>query len=230
MADWISVDEEWAYWINPSTLRMPRLRGRMPAGAVLVIKERLEQGVSTVFGWSEPEGLVDLDGKREASERLAAQALAYMRDHGRWPPEMRIKKAYKNGNVDLDYQPGDYDRFTLRLTPAMLGEPDADVAAFLAMLEPHVEGASEAAAAEAAPQAAWRVEPAKSGRARCRTCGEAIPKGSLRLGEPSVYEGRVSYRWHHLACRRSLFGEIEPDDLEGYDELDEALQQELWGD
>ena len=48
------------------------------------------------------------------------------------------------------------------------------------------------------------VEVAKSGRASCRTCRNAIPKGELRFGEESVNafsdSGEMSYRWHHLKC------------------------------
>ncbi|MBI3723332.1 hypothetical protein HY251_05175 [bacterium] len=48
------------------------------------------------------------------------------------------------------------------------------------------------------------IEPAKSGRAACRTCKEPIAKGELRLGveAPNMFgdDGAVSYQWHHLAC------------------------------
>ena len=47
------------------------------------------------------------------------------------------------------------------------------------------------------------IEEAKSGRARCRSCREAIAKGELRFGEevPSAFgEGGMAMQWHHLAC------------------------------
>jgi hypothetical protein len=48
------------------------------------------------------------------------------------------------------------------------------------------------------------IEAAKSGRARCRKCREAIAKGELRFGEeiPNTFadDGRMSYRWYHLMC------------------------------
>lgn len=47
------------------------------------------------------------------------------------------------------------------------------------------------------------VETAKSGRARCRTCGGGIQKGELHLAEeasdPASDTGTTSYR-HHLEC------------------------------
>ena len=46
------------------------------------------------------------------------------------------------------------------------------------------------------------IEPAVSGRAKCRGCGESILKGELRLGErlPNPYgEGEMTL-WFHLVC------------------------------
>lgn len=46
------------------------------------------------------------------------------------------------------------------------------------------------------------IESASSGRARCRGCGRAIPKGELRFGEalPNAYaEGEALY-YYHLVC------------------------------
>lgn len=47
------------------------------------------------------------------------------------------------------------------------------------------------------------IEPAKSGRASCRTCRSPIAKGELRFGEevPNAFaEGETTHQWHHLAC------------------------------
>ena len=47
------------------------------------------------------------------------------------------------------------------------------------------------------------IEPAASGRAKCRGCGQAIAKGELRLGErlpnPFADEGDMTL-WFHLEC------------------------------
>lgn len=47
------------------------------------------------------------------------------------------------------------------------------------------------------------LEPAASGRSRCRGCGGPIAKGELRLGErvpnPFADEGDATF-WFHLAC------------------------------
>lgn len=47
------------------------------------------------------------------------------------------------------------------------------------------------------------IEPAKSGRASCRTCRKPIAKGELRFGEetPNAFnDGEPSFVWHHLEC------------------------------
>ena len=46
------------------------------------------------------------------------------------------------------------------------------------------------------------IEVAKTGRARCRSCRQAIDKGALRFGEeqPSAFSEEMQMAWHHLAC------------------------------
>lgn len=50
---------------------------------------------------------------------------------------------------------------------------------------------------------AHRIEISPSGRAACKTCGKAIAKGELRLGEEYASQfgsDGAALRWHHLAC------------------------------
>ncbi len=47
------------------------------------------------------------------------------------------------------------------------------------------------------------IEPASSGRAKCRGCGNTIAKGELRFGErlPNPFsEGKLMTHWFHLRC------------------------------
>jgi hypothetical protein len=46
------------------------------------------------------------------------------------------------------------------------------------------------------------IEVAKTGRAKCRTCRQAIEKDALRFGEeqPSAFTEGMQMVWHHLAC------------------------------
>ena len=50
------------------------------------------------------------------------------------------------------------------------------------------------------PDLTWRVETAKSGRAKCRACDAVIEDECFRLGEPHLYEEHVAYHWHHAKC------------------------------
>src|SRR5262245_30684196 len=55
---------------------------------------------------------------------------------------------------------------------------------------------------------AHTIEPAKTGRAKCRGCGEPIAAGTLRLGErvpnPFGDEGTETTLWFHIACAALL--------------------------
>ena len=55
---------------------------------------------------------------------------------------------------------------------------------------------------------AHTIEPAKTGRAKCRGCGEPIAAGTLRLGErvpnPFGDEGTETTLWFHIACAAFL--------------------------
>jgi len=52
------------------------------------------------------------------------------------------------------------------------------------------------------------IEAAKTGRAKCRGCGQAIAAGSLRLGErvpnPFSDDGGETTLWYHVACAAFL--------------------------
>lgn len=65
------------------------------------------------------------------------------------------------------------------------------------------------------------IEVAKSGRAKCRSTGEKIPKGSLRFGEAFVNtfssSGSISYRWHFLEAAAKKFPLKVKKALEAFD-------------
>jgi len=81
---------------------------------------------------------------------------------------------------------------------------------------------------------AHTIETAKSGRAKCRKCKKPIDKGELRFGEEIenafADDGRMSYRWYHLACGagacplglNQALGAYEGE-VENRDELDKII-------
>ncbi len=66
------------------------------------------------------------------------------------------------------------------------------------------------------------IEPATSGRAKCRGCKKAIAKGELRLGErlPNPFGDGEMTLWFHLLCGAYKRPEVL---LEAVDATDEAL-------
>ena len=72
------------------------------------------------------------------------------------------------------------------------------------------------------------IEPAASGRAKCRGCGKPIAKGELRFGErlPNPFADGEMTLWFHLTCsaykRPDSLGEVLEDpplELDNIDEL-----------
>jgi hypothetical protein len=64
------------------------------------------------------------------------------------------------------------------------------------------------------------IEPARSGRAKCKTCRRKIPKDDLRIGILIVGPFGPGYLWHHIKCgaKRHL------------DRLEEAYKLRAWAD
>ena len=222
MTDWVEYSADWGYWVNPDTFRTPRIKKSVRVGAVLYTKQRetLDTGqqiIATTFAVVHEAGVKVLD-KRDASKILATQMLGYMRSKKMYPPNTKIKKTYTNGNVDLDFAPSEYDSFIIRLTPELV---EGNVEDFLYALAAFKEESSDDS------EERWKIEAAKSGRSSCRTCGRSIAKGELRLGEPSLYEGHVSFRWHHLRCQAQILEGVDLNTLDGYADLTTEQRAEL---
>ena len=81
------------------------------------------------------------------------------------------------------------------------------------------------------------IEPATSGRARCRGCGKAIAKDELRLGErlpnPFATEGEMTL-WFHLWCgvykRPEVFLAVAETDSPEVQNLDDMLAAARFGE
>lgn len=58
--------------------------------------------------------------------------------------------------------------------------------------------------------APYKIEPARSSRAKCKTCRRAIDKGVLRLGVLLEGPYGTGYLWHHLTCAaKRRFEDVE---------------------
>jgi hypothetical protein len=213
----VEYDAKWAYWINPKTLRLSRLKKHVPIGSIILTKsqESSEEGrvfIVTMYSIAKSDGVTRIN-KDKASAILTQQALDYMKQKNMWPPFTSIKDVYKNGNVDIFYVPSEYDKFILKFTEQLV---DTDVQKFLASLKKSID-----------PSLSWIVEPAKSGRATCRTCNTKIDAGELRIGEPYLYEDHVSYKWHHPKCMSRKFITLLLSRIEGYESLSKSQRENL---
>ena len=71
------------------------------------------------------------------------------------------------------------------------------------------------------PQPAHRN--AKTGRAKCRECGETIGKGGLRFGTESNYRGNLTMEWRHADCLLVDLAEAQLTALTGWDTLSDQV-------
>ena len=72
------------------------------------------------------------------------------------------------------------------------------------------------------------VEPAKSGRAKCKECRETIEKGELRVGSANNYRGTPCTDWRKASCVTTLTVE-QIQKLDGYEALSENHKNQLLG-
>jgi hypothetical protein len=189
----IACTTDWGFSIAPPTMQMTKVTGRVPIGAVVLDKVRAGHEVTTQYYAASKTGLERLADKAAATTILSRMFVEGARASGEMPAHSTRGKSFKNGNVEIIFEPTRYDRFPVRLTDAVAGGPPA---ALLARLRP----SRGAAASKPVANETWISEAAKSNRSTCRTCGEVIEKGTLRRGEPHDYQGSISYRWHHDAC------------------------------
>ena len=207
---WVEILPEWAYWISPESFNLKRVKKRAPIGTIIIVKSKEKTDdertyVNESFGQVIETGILKLT-KKEASVILTRQFIEYAQTKKQWPPFTSIKTILKSGEVQVLYEPTEYDSFILHLNRQMLNlEPQE----FLHKLKKFDT-----------PQApVWKVETAKSGRSRCRSCNDFILEGRFRLGEPYFYEGNISYKWFHPRCLTSTLDVADLESFDGYKNL-----------
>ncbi len=157
---------------------MPRMKDSVPVGAVVLTKSREDEKgfILTNYAVAQEGGLESLPGKKEASEVLAEQMLAFMRQHDHFPPDTEVRKTFKNSKVDLNNAADQYDKFTLRLTPELVG---GDGTQFLEKLSEPQE--AKGVKKQRSGVSMGGVEVSKGGRAKCFACGEQNSQGRAEV-------------------------------------------------
>jgi hypothetical protein len=207
------VPTSWGLAIDPDTLVAAPVGWFVRFGSLILDKSKDGTRVVTKYFTVSDAGLAPLKDKRAAQGALAERIVAFARRTGALPPHTKADGA------TLTYAPNRYDTFTLKLGVALAGpDPVAFVSGLRAAAPRPVKKIDE----DASP---WRVEVSPSGRATCGTCREAIAKGVVRLGSPSVYDDRPSWRWHHLPCGAPRL--TTPEKLLGFAELDDRCAVEV---
>jgi len=206
LTDDVNYDAEWAYWIDIRTFTLKRVKKTVPIGVIVITKTRgvTEKGakyVQTDYGIAREDGVSDIS-KKECSKILARQTLEYMKQNKRWPPNMTIKDSFKDGDIEVLFEPSEYDAFNLQFTSELVGQKPLT---FLEKLESSKKDS----------EPVWRVETAKSGRSKCRTCKKEIEEGIFRIGEPYFYEEHLTYRWYHPRCIGPTLP-LPPEKLDGF--------------
>ncbi|MFW9995215.1 MAG: PARP-type zinc finger-containing protein, partial [Candidatus Odinarchaeota archaeon] len=155
--------------------------------------------------------------KEEITGILSEQLVKYMREQGTWPRTTRLSSYAEDGSAMISYGPEPDVNIELRITEDQIGDKLPKFLGSLKTMEERIQ--------EAEAHLTWRVEHAKSGRAACRACSEKIQKGELRIGEPSLFQDHVSYKWYHVDCssRKSFF--LSP--VEGLEQLTPEEKKEL---
>lgn len=178
----------WALSIHPDTLAVAPVAPFAPLGGLLLDKNRESLKVTTTYWLMTVEGLQRLKDKRAAGSLVAAWVVAHATRTRTLPP-----RTTRDGTT-VTFSASKYDVFTFQLSRNLVGsDPEAWIAG-LGAAPPEVLPLVDE------DRAPWRVELAKSGRSTCRLCGGPIDAGAVRVGSPSEFDGRASWRWHHLAC------------------------------
>ena len=127
----------------------------------------------------------------------------------------------KNNAVKYELKLSDYVSFNIQIDPSDLNVEN--VSEYITSLP--VEKLKEEKEIQESSDS-WKVETAKSSRAACRTCGEKIQKQTIRIGQPSYYEGHLSYKWFHLSCVKSFDESYTLDGLEDLEQEEQVLVKE----
>jgi len=178
----------WASAIHPETLAVTKVAPFAPTGGLLLDKDRQGISVVTTYWRVTDGGLERVKDKRAAKALIGPWIVAYGQRTRTLPPRTTLD------GTKVTFSASRYDAFEIPLSRSLVGsDPKAWVAGLGAAPPEEVPPIDE-------DRAPWRVELAKSGRAACRVCGQLIDAEAVRVGSPSEYEGRASFRWHHLAC------------------------------
>ena len=197
----LDKENEWGHYVDPKTFGIYNIEEDIPDGSFVIIKEReyIEDIDRTViqpsFGIVEGNKYIPKN-KRELSKIMSEACSKYILSKNSLPPKVKVEKELKKDKpVQLSFVMTNYDTFHLKITSEMLEGSDP-----YEKVKEIMGNETEKVTTYGLTEDKWKVEYAKSSRAKCRSCGMSIEKGTVRLGEPYYYENYLNYRWHHEKC------------------------------
>ncbi len=197
----LDSENEWGHYVDPETFGIYNIEEDIPDGSFVIVKEReyiedIDRTVtSTSYGMVDKNKYVTND-KRGISKIMSEACSKYILSKNTLPPRVKVEKELKKDKpAQLAFVMSNYDTFHLKITSEMLGglNPSEKIQEIMG-------NETEKVIAYGLTKEKWKIEYAKSSRAKCRTCGLNIEKGTVRLGEPHYYEDHLNYRWHHEKC------------------------------
>lgn len=219
-------ESDFGFYITTHDFKLHNVREDIPEGAFIVLKEKEEiedlgrTVIQTSYGYIENDTYYDTD-KRTLSEMISKKVVEYIAKRGTVPYKINLKKELKeNKPVYLLWDINEYDQFHLKITDMMLGEGNTAYETFKELFKQNKIAKVDESIDP------WKVEYAKSGRSTCRSCNKKIAKDAVRLGEPSYFQGHVSYKWHHEDCANYItIQSIE--NLEGLEDLEKEDKERI---
>ncbi len=172
------------------------------------------------------DGIENLDKKKITAE-LKNHLIEYIKNNNSVNDYFTlIEKGMikKNNAVKYEIKFSDYVSFNLQIEPTDLDVEDVSSFIISLPVEQLNQKKSDNSKSEADSSDPWKVELAKSSRAACRGCSDKIQKGKIRIGQPSYYEGHISYKWYHLDCVKGFNDSFE---LIGLEDLKDEEQMEV---
>ncbi|MCG3260037.1 MAG: hypothetical protein H7644_09835 [Candidatus Heimdallarchaeota archaeon] len=221
----LDSDNEWGHFIDPDSFQIVEITDEVPDKSFVVFKEReyiddIDRTViQTTYGIIDGNKLQTMN-KRELSKLMSKACAKYIIDFEKLPPKIMVeKKLIIDKPAQLAFILSNRDTFHLKIDKTALegGNPYEVINSIMENQDFKLTMYDR--------DEKWKIEYAKSSRAKCRKCGLNIEKDTVRIGEPHYFEDHLNYRWHHEKC--IFLQRFEKKNIKGLDLLEEKDRKRI---
>ena len=216
----LKKDEEWGFYVNPSSFQIFNIKEVIPEKSFVILKSRefLDEINRTIirntYGIVKNEKFEKMD-KRDLSELISDACAKYILKHRNLPLNCKISPDLKfTKPAILALYVGTYDVLHLKISAEHLNGSNPKE-----ILDPIIKKSSKSIFISK-KEDRWKIEYARSGRSECRKCQSNIDKNAVRLGEPSYYQEHLSFKWYHEDCID--WSKFKKDQISGMEVLKES--------